>query len=92
MSSAPTVSRTEFEELKAKVNSLSSGSGSGSAVEKQPRKPREPSEYNKFIGVKCKEIKLQNPELKQSDVLKLAAGKWKNEKTQKASEVSAIKN
>lgn len=73
-----TVSRTEFEELKSQVDQMKK-TAAPVIVEKQ-KKPREPSEYNKFIGIKCKEIKQQNPELKQSDVLKLAAGKWKNEK------------
>ena len=76
--SAPTVSRLEFEELKAKVNSLSVPAPA--PAQEKLKVKREPSEYNKFIGIKCKEIKQQNPELKQSDVLKLAAGKWKNEK------------
>ena len=74
MSATQSVSREEFDKLKAKVESLTP-----QHIEKV-KKTREPSEYNIYIGQKCKEIKLQNPELKQSDVLKMAAGKWKNEK------------
>jgi hypothetical protein len=82
------VSRKEFDELKQRVESLNHGSNPnlGSNVESQvlpePKKraPKEPSKYNIYMGQECKKIKEKHPTLSNTEIFKLAAERWQDQK------------
>lgn len=46
----------------------------------KPKVKREPSEYNRFMSTEGPKIKAQNPGIKQADVMKLVAQKWREQK------------
>jgi len=69
------ITREEFNLLKTKVDSLT-----GSFKTEVPKKPRAPSDYNKFMASKYPEIQKQNPTLPASDIFKMVAALWKESK------------
>lgn len=66
------VSREEFDLLKSEVSQLKKTSA--------PKKPRNPSEYNIFVGKKCQELKAKNADMKQSEIFELAVKAWNQQK------------
>ena len=48
----------------------------------KPKVKREPSAYNKFMSEELKKLKFDNPGVKQADLMKMVATKWKEAKTQ----------
>ena len=50
------------------------------SVVPKPKTTREPSEYNKFMSAKSKEIKKKHPDWKQPDVMKEVAKLWRAQK------------
>ena len=64
--------RNEVNELKKSVESLSMG--------KKVKRHREPSEFNKFIGDKIKEIKVKNPSMSHKEVFSEAVSLWNKTK------------
>jgi hypothetical protein len=71
--------RKEFEKLKTDVEKKFE------KIEKiadKKKKPREPSEYNIFVGEECKKIraKKEYKDLPHSEIFKLAVEKWNTKK------------
>ena len=60
--------------LEKQIKTLSKGSVT------KPKTTREPSEYNKFMSQKSKEIKIKHPDWKQPDVMKEVAKLWRAQK------------
>ncbi len=72
--------RKEFDKLRndldKKIEKIEKIAESGL----KKKKPREPSEYNIFIGEECKKIKAKNKDLHHNEVFKLAIEKWNSKK------------
>jgi hypothetical protein len=65
------VTREEFEALQKKVSSMETGSV------KKPKRTREPTAYNKFVGRVSKELREKTPSLAPKEAFTKAVEQWK---------------
>lgn len=70
---------TEIETLRKEVNDLKKTVANLQAGKKEKRH-REPSEFNKFVGDKIKEIKAKSPGLSHKEVFSEAVNLWNKTK------------
>lgn len=69
----------KIKALEQRVSELEAGS-KGTKKPKKERKPREPSKYNQFVKEASPRIKAAHPELKSTEIMKLIAKEWRENK------------
>ena len=50
--------------------------------EKKERKPRAPTEYNKFLGEKITELRISEPGKKSTEYMQMAIALWREKKAE----------
>lgn len=68
--------RKEVDELKKTVEDIKNG-------EKKVKRHRPPSEFNKFVGDKIKELKEKNPNMPHKELFSGAVALWNKTKAKK---------
>lgn len=68
----------QIKELQARVSELEKGSGSRKP--KAEKKPREPTEFNKFVKEQLPKVKKENPDMSHKEAFAEAAKLWSKKK------------